>query len=191
MASPLPDFSGLMARIARELRDRQIPFMFIGVQAVILHGEPRITADIDVTLGDDPSRLPELREVCAALSLTPLPADLDRFVRERFVLPTRDVLTGIRVDFIFSTIAYERQAIGRAVRVEMEGEEVPFTTAEDLIIHKLFAGRAGDLDDAMSVARRKGNQLDWDYIEAWSRAFATVVGREQMPAQVARLRASP
>lgn len=62
-------------------------------------------------------------------------------MRDNFVLPVRHQDTGIRVDLVFSTTPYERQAIARATRVELAGVAVPFATAEDLILHKLFAGR--------------------------------------------------
>jgi len=118
MASrPTPDFSAFIARIARELASRQLPFMLIGGQAVLLHGQPRLTEDIDITLGVDPSQLHVLQKVCAALGREPLPEDVPAFVRDTFVLPARHPETAIRVDFIFSTTPYERQAIGRAVPV--------------------------------------------------------------------------
>ena len=60
------------------------------------------------------------------------------------------------MDFIFSTTPYERQAIARAEPVVLAGVPVPFATAEDLLIHKLFAGRPRDLEDAAGVVRRKG-----------------------------------
>lgn len=87
-----------------------------------------------------------------------------------------------------SKSAYERQAIDRAEKVEMEGVEVPFATAEDLLLHKLFAGRARDLEDAESVVRRKGADLDWDYLERWAREFAAISGREDLPERVDALR---
>ena len=189
MASrPPPDFAAFIARIARELTGRQLPFMLIGGQAVLLHGQPRLTEDIDITLGVDPGHLPRLLDVCVALGLDPLPDDVPAFVRDTFVLPARHRDTAIRVDFIFSSTAYEQHAIGRAVLVILEGVPVPFATAEDLIIHKLFAGRARDIEDAVGVARRQGNALDWGYIERWAREFASVPGREEMPANVARLK---
>ena len=145
MASPQPpDFSALIARIARELAGRQLPFMLIGGQAVLLHGQPRLTEDIDITLGVDPSHLHVIQQVCKALGLEPLPKDVPAFVRDTFVLPARHLETAMRVDFIFSTTPYERQAIGRAVGVILEDVSVPFATAEDLVIHKLFAGRPRD-----------------------------------------------
>jgi hypothetical protein len=189
MDSPQPpDFSRLLADIGRELGDRRIPFMLIGGQAVLLHGVPRLTEDIDVTLGVDASGLPSLLSACRSLSLSVLPEDAEEFVRETFVLPVRHGESGIRVDFIFSTTPYERQAIARAESVVLAGVPVPFASAEDLLIHKLFAGRPRDLEDAAGVIRRKGRQLDWAYLEHWTSEFAAVPGREKLPEMLRALR---
>lgn len=109
-------------------------------------------------------------------------------MRETFVLPTRHPDTGIRVDFIFSTTPYEQQAIARAKSVMLGGISVPFASAEDLIIHKLFAGRLRDLEDAAGVVRRKGHILDWAYLEHWALEFAAVPGREGLPEVLSTLR---
>lgn len=188
MDSRPPDFQALIAELTRELEHDGLPFMLIGGQAVLLHGRPRLTEDIDVTLGADPSRLPDVLAVCVRLRLTPLPADVAAFIADTFVLPARHDGSGIRVDFIFSTTEYERQAIARAVRVEMAGVRVPFATAEDLVIHKVFAGRPRDLEDARMVVERQGSALDWPYIEHWGKAFAEVPGREAMPATLIALK---
>ena len=189
MASPTPvDFAGFIARIARELSELRVPFMLIGGQAVLLHGQPRLTEDIDITLGVDPSRLSVVEEACALLGLDPLPSDPAGFVRETFVLPTRDRATGVRVDFIFSTTPYERQAIDRAVLVPLGDVSVPFATAEDLIIHKLFAGRPRDEEDAVGVVRRQGSRIDWAYVERWVGEFAQVPGHEDLVHRAARLK---
>ena len=183
-----PDFSNLIAGITRELGARRMSFMLIGGQAVLLHGRPRLTEDIDITLAADPTRLTDVLEVCAALRLRALPEDIESFVRQSFVLPVLHDESGIRVDFIFSTTPYEHEAIERAVIVQLAGESVPFATAEDLIIHKLFAGRPTDLEDAATVVRRKGAELDWPYLERWVLEFSNVQGRGNLPNQLADLR---
>lgn len=185
---PSPDFAELLARLARALEAHRIPFMLIGGQAVLLHGEARLTQDIDVTLGVGPSRLEDVLTLCSEARLDPLPEDVDDFVRSTFVLPARDTATGIRVDLIFSTTPYEARAIERAERVAVGGAEVPFATAEDLIVHKLFAARPRDLEDAAGVVRRKGPELDWTYLERWCRKFARVPGRGSMPELLEGLR---
>jgi len=189
MASPPPpDIQKLIANLGRALRVRDVRFMLIGGQALLLHGAPRLTDDIDLTLGLGPDRLAVIEDAARELGLTPLAPDPARFVQDTFVYPARDPATGFRIDFIFSTTPYEQQAIARAVLVPVTGEDVPFATAEDLIIHKLFAGRPRDWDDAVSVVRRKGGGLDWDYIEHWGQRFAEVPGREDLPVQMKRLR---
>jgi hypothetical protein len=162
--------------------------MLIGGQAVLLHGQPRLTHDVDVTLGVGPDRLRDVLAACADMGLEPVPEDPAAFVGRTFVLPALDPETGIRVDLIFSTTPYESEAIRRAERVAIGGARVPFATAEDLIIHKLFAARPRDIEDAAGVVRRKGADLDWGYLRRWCAEFAKLEGREGMTAALEALR---
>jgi predicted nucleotidyltransferase len=190
MASPPPDaLSRLLAELTRGLEARHIPFMLIGGQAVLLHGRPRLTDDVDATLGVGPDQLPAVLDACAAIGLEPLPADVPAFVAETFVLPTRHAPSAMRVDLIFSTLPYEAEAIRRAVRVRVGGVDVPFATPEDLLVHKMFAGRPRDLEDAVGVIRRQGAAIDWAYVTRWVDAFAEVPGRETLPDVLRRVRA--
>jgi hypothetical protein len=50
-------FGPLLERIAIALDGAGIPYMIIGGQAVLLYGEPRLTKDIDITIGAGPDRL--------------------------------------------------------------------------------------------------------------------------------------
>ena len=163
--------------------------MLIGGQAVLVHGEPRVTEDIDITLAAEPDRLGDVVQMCDRIGLAPLPENVAQFVAETFVLPARHALTGFRVDFVFSSTQFEREAIARAVPLDIAGEPVAFATPEDLLIHKLFAARPRDLEDARGIVRRRGATLDWGYIERWAAEFAAVPGQEGMPALVKALRA--
>lgn len=184
----IPDFGALLARLTLALEDAGLPFMVIGGQAVLLHGDARLTRDVDVTLGAGPDRIPELLRVCAMLGLVPLPEDPSGFARRTFVLPAEEPSSGLRVDFILSTTPFERQALQRAGFVALGGARVPFASAEDLVLLKLFAGRPRDLEDAVGVVRRKGGSLDWEYLDRWAHEFAVVPGREDLPRQMQELR---
>jgi predicted nucleotidyltransferase len=163
-------FQELLARIAGELDSRGLPYMVIGGQAVLLYGEPRLTRDIDITLGVGKEFLPRLIEAAAACGLEPIPEKIEEFVGRTMVLPTLERKSGIRVDFIFSFTPYERQAIDRARMVDLGGGKVRFATPEDLIIHKLFAGRPQDEADASSVIL-KNRDIDAAYIRRWLKEF--------------------
>jgi hypothetical protein len=46
------------------------------------------------------------------------------------------------------------------------------------------------LEDVRGVLLRKGDSLDWAYMEKWARDFASVPGREGMPGVLAELKGS-
>jgi predicted nucleotidyltransferase len=139
-------FEEILSRIARELDSAGLPYMVIGGQAVLRYGEPRLTRDIDITLGVGIEGVPRVEKAVNDLNLKMLVEDPDAFVRRTFVLPAQDEASGIRVDFVFSFSEYERQAIARATSVDMIGVPVRFAALEDVIIHKIVAGRPRDLD---------------------------------------------
>jgi predicted nucleotidyltransferase len=169
-------FEALLALVARELDRAGIGYMVIGGQAVQLYGEPRMTRDIDVTLGLDSDGLDQVLAVCSRCGLKPLPADAAAFARDTMVLPALEERTGIRVDFIFSLTGYERQAIARSRPVELGGTTVRFAALEDVVIHKLVAGRPRDIEDARTIVV-KNPALDRGYVERWLEEFDRTLDR--------------
>jgi len=166
-------FEEILARIAAGLNRHRIPYMIIGGQAVLLYGEPRLTRDIDITLGVNIDRLAELIAVVKELSLKHLPEDVEAFVAQTMVLPAVDEATGIRVDFIFSFLPYEREAIGRARKIMVLNQDICFASPEDVIIHKIFAGRPRDIEDVRTVLV-KNPGVDISYIRNWLEEFDAV-----------------
>jgi len=163
-------FEKLLSKIALCLDKHSLPYMIIGGQAVLLYGEPRLTRDIDITLGVNVDHLDRLLTAVHELSLKPLPQDIESFVGETMVLPTLDKHTGIRVDFIFSYTPFETNAIQRAKTVIILGQNIAFASPEDLIIHKIFAGRPRDFEDVRMILMKNPN-LDISYIRKWLKEF--------------------
>ena len=144
--------------------------MVFGGQAVLLHGEFRVTRDIDITLGIEPAEAAPILALIAQLGLQILASDVDSFVRQTLVLPVRDVETGIRIDFVFSFSQFERDAIRRAVTTALDGVKVRFVSVEDLIVQKIVAGRPRDLADAKTVVL-SNPAFDCGYVERWLQQF--------------------
>jgi hypothetical protein len=163
-------FEELLVRIAGALKAVDIPYMIIGGQAVLLYGTPRLTKDIDITLGVSTERLDDVTAMSDAIGLKILPEDYRPFVEKTWVLPAKDPGSGIRVDFIFSFTPYERQAIGRANPISLQDTPVLFASVEDVIIHKVFAGRARDLEDVCSIIL-KNPRFDREYVTKWLEEF--------------------
>lgn len=168
-------FQQLLETIALSLEKRGIPYMVIGGQAVLLYGEPRLTRDIDITLGIGPERVQEIAGLAAELGWKILTDSPTEFVGKSLVLPCLDPGSGVRVDFIFSFSAYERQAIDRVRHVPMGKAGVNFAAIEDLIIHKIVAGRPRDVEDVRSVLL-KNSPIDFPYIRHWLGEFDRSLG---------------
>jgi len=149
--------------------------MVIGGQAVLLYGEPRLTKDIDITLGAGVDELDTIVGLVRHLSLKILVDTFEDFVKKTMVLPVMDEKSGIRIDFIFSFSTYEQQAIERAKKVKISNTYVKFASLEDVIIHKMIAGRARDIEDIKSMLL-KNPKCRNQYIIKWLKAFDNSLG---------------
>lgn len=168
-------FERLLKKIAIRLKEGAIPYMVIGGQAVLLYGEPRLTRDIDITLGMSVSGLDKVKKIIKAIGLRILVEKEREFVERNMVLPTMDKKSGIRVDFIFSFSPYERQAIERGNEIKLGRTLVNFASLEDVVIHKVIGGRARDLEDVKSVLL-KNPKYDSRYIGKWLAEFDKSLG---------------
>lgn len=159
-----------LAELAAALDRSGVTYMVIGGQAVLVYGEPRMTRDLDITLGVGPSRLKEILALVAELGWRPLVADPAGFVRRTWVLPCEQPGGGLRLDLMFSSSPYEQTALARARVLDLDGQPVRFAAPEDLILHKLFAARPRDLEDVAGILR-KPTALDLDYLRVWLTEF--------------------
>jgi predicted nucleotidyltransferase len=148
--------------------------MIIGGQAMLVYGRPRLTRDIDITLGIDADDFALVEKACKKLKLKMLHENPEAFAKETRVLPAEEPKSKIRVDFIFSFTPYEAQAIKRAKRINIDDYKVKFASCEDVIIHKIVAGRAIDEEDIKSILAKNKDATDFKYIEKWLSQFSKI-----------------
>ncbi len=146
--------------------EREWGFCFIGGLAVLRWGEPRLTRDVDLTI------------------LTPADAEvgvidalLDRF-RGRlddarsFALANRVVLAragnGTPLDVALGGLDFEERTVRRSSLWDVGGAELRTCSAEDLVAHKVFAGREQDGLDIEGIIVRQGAALDRELVVAES-----------------------
>ena len=164
----------LIQKIGRSLDENDIPYMIIGGQAVLLYGSPRLTRDIDITLGIDTDKFQAIAKLCRELGLKLLPQKPADFANETKVLPAEEPKSRIRVDLIFSFTPYESQAMARAKEVLMNGYPAKFASCEDVIIHKMVAGRAIDVEDVNNILIKNKDLLDLEYVRKWLLEFGRI-----------------
>ena len=127
-----------------------------------------------MTLGIDSDNYGKIEKICKNLGLNILPENPKQFVSETRALPAEDSNLHIRIDFIFSFSGFERQAIERACRKTLAGCEVKFASCEDLVIFKMIASRAVDIEDVKSILNKKAESIDYEYIYKWLAEFSQI-----------------
>ena len=177
----------VLAALARVLRRRGVGWYLLGAQAVIYWGRPRLSADVDVTV-----RLPleEARALAAALQeegFHPLVEDLEAFVARTRVLPLEHRATGLPVDVVFGGPGLEEEFLKRAVPVVIGGETVPVIAPEDLVVTKILAGRAKDIEDVRGILAVRGPTLDLDRTRALLALLEKALDRSDLVPELDRL----
>ena len=177
MRSPVAD---LLADAAAALQDAGVPWYLFGAQAAILHGAARLTADVDVTV-----RLPS---AVTAVSLVDVfrrhgfdpRVDTPAFIERTRVVPLVHRRSSIPLDVVLGGPGLEDVFLDRAQMRDVEGVAVPVASPEDLILMKILAGRAKDLDDVRAVLAAQGPRLDTGYVRETLGSLESALGQSDL-----------
>lgn len=161
----LEDLLHAAAGLEVALRRRSWRFCFIGGVAVQRWGLPRFTQDLDLTVltgfGQEEQFVDDLLR-----ELVPRRPDARAFaLRHRVLLAQTH--GGVEVDVALGALPFEERCIDRASVWRLpDGNTLTTCSAEDLIVHKVFAGRELDWGDVEQVLVRQQGKLDWGQIRS-------------------------
>jgi hypothetical protein len=123
-----------------------------GAQAVVIHGVPRLSADVDVTLALSPDAPEQFVAAMEAAGFAARVTD-PGFVTRTRVLPFMHQRSAMPLDIVLAGSGLEDEFLSRAVRTRVGGADVPVIDVSDLIIAKVLAGRPKDLEDVAALWR--------------------------------------
>lgn len=166
--------------LVRALARSETPFVLVGAQAVIAHGAPRLTGDIDVTVHlssiDEAALLADLTREGFAVRVD----DPIAFAARTRVLPMWHEASGYGVDVMLGGPGLEEAFLARAVERVVEGVAVKVVCAEDLVAMKLLAGRPKDEDDVVGVLAAQGSAFDVELARATLRLIEEALDRDDL-----------
>lgn len=156
MTATESDFDLIFAALAK----RDVRYLVVGGVAVVLHGVPRFTADLDLVLALDVPNVRAAVDALAALGYRPrAPVPLEEFadpdlrrawIDEKGLMvfslwspahPATEIDLFIEEPFSFD------EAFGRAVRLALGGNIVTVASVADLLVLKRQADRPKDRED--------------------------------------------
>lgn len=161
----LEELLSTAAGLESSWRQRGWRFCFIGGVAVQRWGTPRFTQDIDLTLltgfGNEERFVDGLLQ-----ELQPRRADAREFALRHRVLLAKTA-NGIDVDVALGAVPFEDRSVQRAsLWAVREATALTTCSAEDLVVHKVFAGRELDWGDVERVVIRQHGKLNWPQIRS-------------------------
>jgi len=171
-----------LRHVWRNLSSLQIPAALMGGIAMAAWKHVRATRDIDVLIsvtGQPPQRVCERLQSAgirpkgggAAVPFGGLRA-------MPFLYEPPETFVEIQIDLFAATTDYHEQALRRRVPFLLPGSDlrVEVLTCEDLILHKLLAGRIIDRADVAALLRANQEGLDFDYLISWSQRLTLIAG---------------
>ena len=148
------------------LRDGGVRHVIVGGTAVILHGVPRTTADLDLVIDMEPSNVRRLVSAMNRLGYRPRapvdaadladPAQRASWINDKgmraftFQLPGHPLSD---IDIVIDSPIGYAELSKRCERVDAGGLALAIASIEDLIHMKTLAGRDQDLADADALQR--------------------------------------
>lgn len=158
------DLEQSLQRVVEFLETQKVQYVVIGGLANLVWGEPRTTADIDLTVDVATLGVEKFTSATSDIGI-PLVEDPASFAKRNRVLPIR-TSGGTVVDFILATLPFEVEAIARGIRMNIGETEAVVCTAQDLIIHKIVSERARDLEDVVGILSRSGSTIDFAMLDS-------------------------
>jgi len=145
----------------------------LGGLALAVWKHPRFTRDVDVLVALGETDKSELLSSLTATGFRPKRGDglvrLGELELLQLLYEPPGALIAVQVDVLFAGDEYQQAALARSITAaiaEFDGP-VDVLSCEDLIIHKLLAGRIIDRADAAALLQANRMSLNFSYLLHW------------------------
>jgi hypothetical protein len=167
-----------LKHVWQTLQPLGLPMAVMGGIALATWEHLRATKDVDLLVGVGHNELEPVLQVLAAARVRPkheppvLALGELRLVQLLYEPP--GAFLELQIDLLLAESEYHRTAIARRLPARLPGLDlqVDVLTCEDLILHKLLAGRILDRADAAALLRANRPTLNFGYLFLWTQKLA-------------------
>jgi hypothetical protein len=154
------------------LQSQNVPAAVAGGIALATWRHVRATRDVDLLVSIDTCDLDELVHSFLSAGVRAKASGKPRLLGDNVEILELEYeppgsFVDVKVDLLIARSDYQRTALSRRVAVPELGNDLFVLSCEDLILHKLLAGRMIDLADAAALLRYNRPALDYQYLSLW------------------------
>jgi len=188
---------GALRRIWTILEPLGVPVALMGGVALSAWNHPRSTRDVDLLIGLDKSGFGSMFQALLTAGLRakrqPAIMRIDEQEIAQFLYTPDDEFFDVQIDLLLAGTPYQHIALARRIELKFSTLDFPIwvLSCEDMILHKLLAGRLIDSADAAMLLRENRAELDFAYLGQWltrlkvaadfARIWAEAFPGEQLP----------
>lgn len=162
-----------LGRVWTTLEPLDVPMAVMGGLGLSVWGHLRSTQDVDLLVALEGRNLQQTLEHLYRADFRPkrqpplIRVDRQEIVQLYYDPP--DALCEVQVDLLLVAGLYQQAAIERRVPTKLPGLAISIAvlSREDMILHKLLAGRIIDRADAATLLRENRPLIDFDYLRRW------------------------
>lgn len=170
------DQQNLLVSITAFLNENHIPYMVTGAWSVIYYGRPRASHDIDFVVEIHQENIKNILGI-----LKKLPNDFQyqeaavkSAIKKESVFNILHLPSYLKLDFwLLKDSLFDKSRFSRKLIVDVLGQKMFFSTAEDTILQKLhwyqISPTEKSLIDAAFVYQIQYKNLDLKYLSKWAK----------------------
>jgi hypothetical protein len=171
-----------------------VPMALAGGLALALWKHVRATRDVDLLVSIDDEHLDQvlqsLRTAGICPKRSPAVVTLGNLEVIQLLYEPPETFVDLQIDLLLAKSEYPWESLRRRVSIELAGLDITIAVlaCEDLILHKLLAGRLIDRIDAVALVRANRQTIDLRYLGKWASRLTlsqdlAEVWREALPGE--------
>ena len=162
----MEEFPEILQFLCSYLNQRGIEYAVVGGVAVMYHGVPRTTVDIDLIIQINDDEIPAFVEFLDSKAFDASAEDMRTAMRESSHSTVFYRGSLLRLDIQGVNSQFDRMTLERAITIDLFNATIKIATAEDTLINKILFQGEQDLRDALGILSRKKMHFDFAYIES-------------------------
>jgi len=162
----MAEFPEVLQFVCNYLNRVDIDYAIVGGVAVMYHGVPRTTVDIDFIVQINNEEIIAFVDFLNSKGFEASADDLRIALGENSHCTVFYGNSLLRLDIQGVNSRFDKMTLERAISVVFFNTTVKLGTAEDTLVNKILFQSEQDLRDALGILSRNREQLDFAYIES-------------------------